>query len=61
MAIELGTDNIVESVENSSVLTRPELETTATTGRDMCQDMHSFVVLFCLQKCVVEPLLCRVS
>lgn len=57
VTVELGPNDHVESVNNSSVLARPELEATSTTRWDVRQDMNSFVVLFGLEKSVVEPLL----
>lgn len=56
MAVELSANDHMESVNNATIFTRPELAAASTTSRDMRQNMNSFIIPFGSQKSVVEPL-----
>lgn len=57
MTVELCSNDIVESVDNATILSRPELEAATTTSWYVGQDMHSLIASLSIEKSVVEPLL----
>lgn len=56
MSIKLSADNIVESIDDATIFTRPEAEATATASWNVSENVNSFVCSFSSEKRVVEPL-----
>lgn len=56
MTIELTADDVVESLNDASVFSSPDIEAGAGSGWDMSQDVDFFVRSLSSQELVMEPL-----
>lgn len=56
VTVELSTNDHVESVNDTTIFARPELEATSSASWNMSKNMDPFVISFGSEESVVEPL-----